>query len=127
MTREEEIINSAKEHEKQTFFCDLVKSNSSKGVNSAYGLGFIEGAVWADNNPSQKALSKELHRLGYTITLNGDIISRAEEEKDMKSYIEYQKSKVVEKACEWLIENWPTNDGGELCVFRKNFQKAMEE
>lgn len=80
MTREDEITNSAKEHEKQTFFCDLVKSASSKGVNSAYGLGFIEGAVWADNNPSQQALAKQLHRLGYTISLNGDIIPRDNEE-----------------------------------------------
>lgn len=110
MTREEEIINSAKEHGKQTFFCDLVKSASSKGVNSAYGLGFIEGAVWADNNPSQKALAKELYRLGYTITLNGDIIPRAEEEKAMKSYIEYQKSQVIEKAVEWLIDNFATSE-----------------
>lgn len=134
MTREEEIINAAKEHGKQTFFCDLVKSASSKGVNSAYGLGFIEGAVWADSNPSQQALAKELYRLGYTITLNGDIIPRAEEEKAMKSYIEYQKSQVIDKACEWLEENinkylyintdWNTPQLDY--EFLKKFKKAME-
>lgn len=140
MTREEEIINAAKEHGKQTFFCDLVKSASSKGVNSAYGLGFIEGAVWADNNPSQKALAKEMYRLGYTITLNGDIIPRAEEEKAMKSYIEYQKSQVIDKACEWLEKNirnyinWEYNefhqcveyDGGiDIEKMISDFKKVM--
>jgi hypothetical protein len=33
----------------------------------------------------------------------------------------------IDKACEWLIENYPTNDGGELYIFIKDFQKAMEE
>lgn len=138
MTREEEIINSAKEHGKQTFFCDLVKSASSKGVNSAYGLGFIEGAVWADNNPSQKALAKELYRLGYTITLNGDIIPRAEEEKAMKSYIEYQKSQVIEKAVEWVKENYADfcreinyrdnlNECFDVQNFTEELRKEMEE
>lgn len=55
MTREEEIIIYAKEHEKQAFFCDLVKSDLAKGVNSAYGIGFIEGAVWGDKTMIEKA------------------------------------------------------------------------
>lgn len=33
----------------------------------------------------------------------------------------------IDKVCEWLIENCPTNDGCELYVFIKDFQKAMEE
>lgn len=135
MTREEEIINAAKEHGKQTFFCDLVKSASSKGVNSAYGLGFIEGAVWADNNLSQQALAKELHRLGYGITLNGDIISKAEENKQIERYVEYQKNKLIEKACNWLEDNlvsfWEyklyNNDIADDIAFVNNFKKAMEE
>lgn len=132
--RNKEIVCVAKNHETQTGFCDLVKSPLSKGVNSAYGLGFIEGAVWADNKPSQQALAKELYRLGYTITLNGDIIPRAEEEKAMKSYIEYQKSQVIDKACEWLEENinkylyintdWNTPQLDY--EFLKKFKKAME-
>jgi len=96
--------------------------------------GFIEGAKWADNNPSQQALAKELYRLGYTTTLNGDIIPRDEEEKAMKSYIEYQKSQVIEKACEWLKENIHKyreyDESGfyhEKSKFLfKDFKKAME-
>lgn len=134
MTREDEITNSAKEHEKQTFFCNLVKSGSSNGVNSAYCIGFIEGAVWADNNPSQQALAKELHRLGYGITLNGDIISKADENEEIERYVEYQKNKLIEKACEWLEENinkylyintdWNTPQLDY--EFLKKFKKAME-
>lgn len=39
------IINAAKEYEKSTDFGDIVLK--AKGVNSAAGIGFLEGAVWA--------------------------------------------------------------------------------
>lgn len=94
--------------------------------------------MWADNNPSQKALAKELYRLGYTITLNGDIIPRAEEEKAMKSYIEYQKSQVIEKAVEWVKENYADfcreinyrdnlNECFDVQNFTEELRKEMEE
>lgn len=41
-----EIVNAAKEHEKRNEFGDLAKSELSRGVNSAYGLGFLDGAEW---------------------------------------------------------------------------------
>lgn len=50
MKREQEIINAAKQHESQACFSELVKSHLSRGVNSAYGIGFIDGCVWADAN-----------------------------------------------------------------------------
>lgn len=99
---------------------------------------FIAGAIWSDNNPSPKALAEELYRLGYTTTLNGDIISRAEEEKAMKSYIEYQISRVIENACEWLNDN-TVSVVDDVCThtaschdigkeeFIERFKKAMEE
>lgn len=49
MTREEEIIARAGEAEKETTFSDIVFK--AKGVNSAYGIGYIEGAQWADEHP----------------------------------------------------------------------------
>ena len=55
--RNKEIVCAAKNHETQTGFCDLVKSPLSKGVNSAYGVGFIEGCVWADAHPSKEVLN----------------------------------------------------------------------
>ena len=46
---DEEIVNAAKskgEERSPECFCDLVHSKKSRGVNSAFGIGFIEGAVW---------------------------------------------------------------------------------
>ena len=40
---DKEIIERAKAAEKRTNFGELVHSPLSKGVNSAYGIGFIEG------------------------------------------------------------------------------------
>lgn len=57
MTRERQIVEAAKAKEKETGFSELVKSPVSKGVNSAYGIGFIEGATWADEHPKQITLS----------------------------------------------------------------------
>ena len=42
---DESIIDAAKEYEKSTCFGDIVLK--AKGVNSAAGIGFLEGAVWA--------------------------------------------------------------------------------
>lgn len=46
MTREEQIIQAAKNAEKEVGFNPIVMR--AKGVNSAYGIGFLEGAEWAD-------------------------------------------------------------------------------
>lgn len=49
MTRKEEIIQIARKKEKEVGFSQIVKD--AKGVNSAYGIGFLEGAEWADKHP----------------------------------------------------------------------------
>ena len=46
MTRKEQIIKTAIQKEKEVGFTQIVKD--AKGVNSAYGIGFLEGAEWAD-------------------------------------------------------------------------------
>lgn len=43
---DEKIVNAAKEHEQGFGFGRLVNSKVSRGVNSAYGIGFLEGAEW---------------------------------------------------------------------------------
>ena len=49
MNREEQIKEEAL---KECSSFDLLdKEGKFKGVNSAYGLGFCEGAMWADANP----------------------------------------------------------------------------
>ncbi len=47
MKRDEEIVNIAKQKEESQVFCDIVEY-------SAYGVGFIEGAKWADEYPSME-------------------------------------------------------------------------
>lgn len=46
MTRKEEIIQSARQKEKEIGFSQFV--HEAEGVISAYGIGFLEGAEWAD-------------------------------------------------------------------------------
>ena len=50
LTRKEEIIQAARQKEKEVGFTQIVKD--AKGVNSAYGIGFLEGAEWADCHPN---------------------------------------------------------------------------
>ena len=44
---DEQIVEAAKSAEKKTEFGELVHSFASRGVHSAYGIGFLEGAEWA--------------------------------------------------------------------------------
>lgn len=53
---DDSIINAAKEFENSTVFDDIVLK--AKGVNSAAGIGFLEGAVLA-----RKRIRGEIERL----------------------------------------------------------------
>ena len=58
MTRQEEIRQEALKAEKEEFpRCAGDKENIFHGVNSAYGLGFVDGALWADENPKSTWIS----------------------------------------------------------------------
>ena len=50
MTRIEQIVEVAKQKEKKEGFSEIVRD--TKGIYSAYGIGFLEGAIWADNHPA---------------------------------------------------------------------------
>lgn len=58
MTRKEEIIQIACKKEKEVGFSQIVKD--AKGVNSAYGIGFVEGAEWADKHPPLEGQDRDL-------------------------------------------------------------------
>ena len=51
---DEQIVEAAKTAEKKTDFGELVHSQVSRGVNSAYGIGFLEGAEWARKQYEKK-------------------------------------------------------------------------
>lgn len=57
---DEEIVKRAKEAEKRTIFGELVHSPVSNGVNSAYGIGFIEGMVEYRNSLQEEPVSEDL-------------------------------------------------------------------
>jgi hypothetical protein len=59
---DEEIVKRAKEAEKRTGFGELVHSPISKGVNSAYGIGFIEGMVEYRNSLQEEPVSEGLEK-----------------------------------------------------------------
>lgn len=55
MTPEEIILEEAKKREKQSTYSNLAKSEKAHGVWSAYGVGFIDGAVFATETIIEKA------------------------------------------------------------------------
>lgn len=55
---DKEIVERAKEAEKRTGFGELVHSPISKGVNSAFGIGFIEGMVEYRNSMQEEPTAK---------------------------------------------------------------------
>lgn len=57
---DKEIVDMAKDAEKRTGFGELVHSPISKGVNSAYGIGFIEGMVEYRNSLQEEHVSDDL-------------------------------------------------------------------
>ena len=56
---DEQIVEAAKFAEKKTEFGKLVHSQVSRGVNSAYGIGFLEGAEWAKEQMTKDAVEGE--------------------------------------------------------------------
>ena len=57
---DEEIVKRAKEAEKRAGFGELVHSPISKSVNSAYGIGFIEGMIEYRNSLQEEPVSEDL-------------------------------------------------------------------
>lgn len=109
MTREEQIVEAAKAKEEETSFCELVKSPVSRGVDSACGIGFIEGAIWADEHPDL-----------YSVT---------------RKAVERERKHLIDKACEWLEKNaCDYEHSGGTCDswfsasdLVESFRKYMEE
>lgn len=126
MTREEEIIARAGEAEKETTFSDIVFK--AKGVNSAYGIGYIEGAKWADEHPSEEErgmtleekIKIELHDYLYKSGLS-HIICANDRLKVAKHFTEWANKTMIDKACEWIERNQKTD------IDVDDFRQAMEE
>ena len=125
MTRKEQI-------EQQTF----VYYESCSDEDVAKSKGFIDGAQWADEHPSEKAINKRLYELGYGMSLNGDIITRQQVSESMERYVKYKKKQLIDKAVEWLSSHfydakyqYRDDEGGwtDIDAIIEDFRKAMEE
>ena len=93
MTREEQIVKAAKDSEKQMGFGE---------VPSSYGIGFLKGAIWADEHPDL-----------YSVT---------------RKAVERERKYLIDKACEWLNNFY--NEGTHSYLVNEDidtFRKAMEE
>ena len=89
MTREEQILNAAREYNNGIIFS-----------NPSNVLHFEAGAKWADKNPNSKTIAEYLYKeKGYPISLNGDIPTYEEVVKHVQAYNNY---KMRQKACDGL-------------------------
>jgi hypothetical protein len=85
MTREEQI---KKEALKECSSFDLPdKEGKFKGVNSAYGLGFCEGAIWADKTMIAKAC-KWLDTVNTDNYMDSGIFQMYDLISDLRKYLE---------------------------------------
>ena len=83
---DKEIVERAKEAEKRTGFGELVHSPISKGINSAYGIGFIEGMVEYRNSLQKEPVSEDLE-----VASKEWLIPQLD-----KSYANYGEAKMME-------------------------------
>lgn len=123
MTRDEEIIQEV----------DFRLSGSFGNCFEGYEEGFIDGAKWADENPTpcsvrmvgnQSYLKRQLREMGFAFDLNGNVLSPNHLAEKAAHY-------VIEKACKWLEEK------NRMCMYElemilggnfiEDFKKAMEE
>lgn len=98
---DKEIVERAKEAEKRTGFGELIHSPISKGVNSAYGIGFIEGMVEYRNFLQEEPVSEDLEEAAKRYATEGDEISGLhivdEEVEAFKAGAEWQKEQMMTK------------------------------
>ena len=123
---DKEIVERAKKAEKRTGFGELVHSPISKGVNSAFGIGFIEGMVEYRNSLQEEPVSEELDDAAYKFVM--DNFGNPKEplykfdQRCFRAGAKWQKQKeytcyeeAFEDGAKWKVENlWKPADGDDL-------------
>lgn len=104
-----------------------------------YGLGFVDGAEWSDNNPDKNSVytKQELRDMGFSFDLNGNIVTVKEIEVMANRANEYGFNKAIKKACDVLEDMMfkPIASSGDFLTceydnfeeFIEAFKKAVEE
>lgn len=82
--------------------------------------GFIEGAEWSDEHPSEDNIAKYLSERGWPVSTNG-VVTYEAATKSMQSYYEYKRKQWIDSACEFIRENTALES-----EFYKDFRKVME-
>jgi hypothetical protein len=88
---------------------------------------FIQGAEWADNNPSEDHIAAYLGKKGWPLSTYG-IPTYEQATKMMMEYYEYKKKQWIDEACEWLKNNVPNYFGhSEVYPYIDDFRKVVEK
>lgn len=89
--------------------------------------------------PHQIYTKKQLREMGFSFTLNGDIITPNELEEHYRKYVEYIKERFINKSCEYLNSYiWESVDDDDDPIiesvrnttkedFIKDFKRFVEE
>lgn len=85
---------------------------------------FVAGAEWADQNPDKNKVytKKELYDMGFSFTLNNDIVSP---KKLQESCLEYSKKKLVEKACRIYCDDICTKGMCGMCYHKHDGKQQV--
>lgn len=123
ITREEQIKQAEIKYSNDTLFdgCDYIGQVAKQEA-------FIAGAKWADehSDSNHTYTKQQLIDMGFAFTTNGDIVTPEQSNEDLKKYLQYQKQKFIEKACDWLVGNAEDSVESALYLVTK-FKRAMEE
>lgn len=119
MSREEQI---KQEIENQIIGC-------SGEYTDGYEKGFINGAIWADENPDKNDMytKQQLRKMGFAFDLNVNI----ESPNDLASAAAHY---IVDKACEWLDSHFYDYEFEDKLGYKfmskdrliEGFKKAMD-
>ena len=112
MTREEQIVEAGKTAAGGKEFSVLV--NKQNRTMSAYEIGFIEGAEWADSHPAWVSVEERLPKERGKLYLVCDKYGRVGESAyDVEDDIWYRQSGMVLNPTHWMqLPQPPVKKGG---------------
>lgn len=107
MNREEQI-----RHKASSIRDKMISNDTSVGYALGYEDGYVDGALYSDENPdTQKVYTKkELLEMGFTFDLNGNISTPDECYERAEKYYEYRKRRFIDETCDYLYKNWRGDD-----------------
>ena len=118
MTREDYKNKKAREYRDYSYACGVRDPYMLDEIQNSYRQGMSD----ADENPDPKKLAEYLHRLGYPITLNGDILEYKEVMESYRLYNKYMKQRLIDEACSYLRNMFETVDANYYETYVRSVQ-----